>query len=239
MGYQEKFKGVLGTSVVKVFDFNVGKTGLTETQAREAGFDVLNTLTPSTDTPHYYPHHKLLLLKLIADRKTRRILGLQAVGLGETAKRIDIVATALTFGATIDDLPAIDLGYAPPYSTAIDISAHAANILRNKIEGIAQGLTPIELKAMADNGTDFIWLDVRSPDEYKRKRIEDPRVKLIPLGMLRQRINELPKDKKIVTLCKAGLRAYEAQTILKGAGLKDVQFMDGGIEAWPYELLQV
>ena len=235
MGYQEKFRGVLGTSVVKVFDFNVGKTGITEAQAREAGFDVLTTLAPSTDTPHYYPTHKLLLLKLAADRKTRKILGLQAVGLGETAKRIDIVATALSFGATIDDLPAIDLGYAPPYSTAIDISAHAANILRNKIDGIAKAITPMELKAMADNGEDFIWLDVRSPDEYKRKHIEDPRIKLIPLGMLRQRINELRKDRKVVTLCKAGLRAYEAQTILKGAGLKDVQFMDGGMEAWPYQ----
>jgi NADPH-dependent 2,4-dienoyl-CoA reductase/sulfur reductase-like enzyme/rhodanese-related sulfurtransferase len=235
MGYREKFRGILGTAVVKVFDFNVGKTGLTETQAKEAGFDVVTTLNPSSDLPHYFPTHKSMLIKLIADRKSRKILGLQVAGPGETVKRIDVVATAMTLGATIDDLPSIDLGYAPPYSTAIDIVVHAANILRNKIEGTAQALTPIEIKSMTDHGKDFIWLDVRSPEEIKRKHIDDPRIKPIPLGMLRRRINELPKDKKVVTLCKAGLRAYEAQTILNGAGLQDVQFMDGGIEGWPYE----
>ena len=236
MGHQEKFKGVLGTSVVKVFDYNIGKTGLTERQAREAGFDVVTTLNPSTDLPHYFPTHKSMVLKLIADRKSRKILGLQAVGTGDTVKRVDVAATAMTLGATIDDLPAIDLGYAPPYSTAVDIAAHAANILRNKISGVARGITPMQVKAMVDAGEDFIWLDVRSPDEYKKTHIENPRVKLIPLGKLRKQMDELPKDKKIVTFCKISLRGYEAQTILDGAGFKDVQFMDGGIEAWPYDL---
>jgi len=236
MGYGEKFKGILGTAVVKVFDYNVGKSGLTESQAREAKFDVVTTLVPSSDVPHYYPTKKPLLLKLIADRKTRKLLGIQGVGPGEVVKRIDVLAAAMSLGATIDDLPSFDLGYAPPYSTAIDIAAHAANVLRNKIDGIAPFLTPMEVKAMAERGEDFLWLDVRSPEEYKEKRIEDPRVKLVPLGTLRRRIQEIPKDKKIVTLCKAGLRAYEAQTILEGSGFKDVRIMDGGVEAWPYEV---
>jgi NADPH-dependent 2,4-dienoyl-CoA reductase/sulfur reductase-like enzyme/rhodanese-related sulfurtransferase len=236
MGNAEKFKGILGTAVVKVFDYNVGKSGLTESQAREASFDVVTTLVPSSDIPHYYPTKKPLLLKLIADRKTRKLMGIQGVGPGEVVKRIDVLATAMTLGATIDDLPSFDLGYAPPYSTAIDIAAHAANVLRNKIDGIAPFLTPKEVKEMADRGEDFLWLDVRSPEEYKEKRIEDPRVKLIPLGMLRRRIQEIPKDKKIITLCKAGLRAYEAQTILDGSGFKDVRVMDGGVEGWPYEV---
>ena len=88
---------------------------------------------------------------------------------------------------------------------------------------------------MADWGEDFLWLDVGPPEEYKQTRIEDPRVKLVPLGTLRRRIQEIPKNKKIVTLCKAGLRAYEAQTILEGAGFKGVRIMDGGFEGWPYE----
>lgn len=234
MGYKEKFKGVLGTGVVKVFDYNVGKTGLTECQAREAGLDVVTTLSPGTDNAHYYPTHKPVLLKLIADRKTEKILGLQAVGFGETVKRVDVIATALSFGATVDDLPGLDLGYAPPYSTAVDIAAHAANILRNKIEGIAKALTPMQVKGKIDRGEDFIWLDVRTPAEYKKERIEDPRVKLIPLGMLRQRLNELPRDKEIITFCKLSLRGYEAQRILDGEGYPDVKFMDGGLEAWPY-----
>jgi len=235
MGYREKFKGILGTVVVKVFDYNVGKSGLTESQAREAGFEVVTTLIPSSDIPHYYPTKKPLLLKLIADRKTRKLLGIQGAGPGEVVKRIDVLATAMTFGATIDDLPSIDLGYAPPYSTAIDIAAHAANVLRNKIDGVAPFLAPKEVKEMADRGEDFLWLDVRSPEEYKEKRIEDPRVKLVPLGMVRRRLQELPRETRVVTLCKAGLRAYEAQTILAGAGFMDVRVMDGGLEAWPYE----
>ena len=131
----------------------------------------------------------------------------------------------------------LDLGYASPYSTTVDIGAHAANILRNKINGIAKAITPMEVKAKIERGDEFIWLDVRSPAEHREKRIEDPRIKLIPLGMLRQRFHELPKDKEIVTFCKISLRGYEAQTILEGEGYKDVKFMDGGIEAWPYELV--
>ncbi len=236
MGRQEKFTGVLGTSVVKVLRYNAGKTGLTEAQARDLGYPVVTALVPSSDLPHYYPASKPLLLKMIADRKSRKILGLQAVGPGETTKRIDVLAASLHFGATIDELPEIDLGYAPPYSTAIDIAAHAANILRNKIDNIAAAETPGEVKSQVTQGKSFTWLDVRSPQEYARKRIEDPRVKLIPLDSLRQRAGELPKEKKIVTLCKAGLRAYEAQRILNGAGFRDVRFMDGGVEAWPYEI---
>jgi len=191
------------------------------------------------DSAHYHPNHKPLLLKLIADRNTKKLVGLQAVGLGDAVKRVDVMATALTFEATVDELPALDLGYAPPYSTAVDIAAHAANVLSNKIKGIARASTPGELKAKIDRGDDFIWLDVRTPDEHKKERIEDPRVKLIPLGTLRQRLDELPRDKEIVTFCKFSLRGYEAQTILDGEGYKNVKFMDGGTEAWPYGLVRV
>ena len=138
MGMKEKFRGILGTAVVKVFDYNVGKTGLTETQAREAGFDPVTALMPSSDIPHFYPNSRQVFLKLIADRKTRKILGVQVAGPGEGVKRIDVLATAMNFRRHLDDLPAIDLGYAPPYATAIDIAAHAANVLRNKIEGVAR-----------------------------------------------------------------------------------------------------
>ncbi len=237
MGHREKFDGILGTAAVKVFNYNVAKTGLTERQAREAGLDVVTALTAAPDSAHYYPTHKPLLLKLIADRKTKKLLGLQAVGPGETVKRVDVVATALTFGATVDDLAGLDLGYAPPYSTAVDTAAHAANILRNKMDGIARGVTPMEVRAKIERGDDFIFLDVRSAAEHREKRIEDPRVKVIPLGMLRQRLDELPKEKEIITFCKISLRGYEAQKILDGAGFKDVKFMDGGIDAWPYEVV--
>ncbi len=237
VGGQERFPGVLGTAVLKVFDYNVGKTGLTEQQARDAGYDVVTALAPSPDAAHYYPTHKLIFVKLIADGQTGRLLGIQALGAGETVKRVDVIATAIHFGATVEDLTRVDLGYAPPYSTAIDIAAHAANIIRNKMAGLARSISPLEVKVKLERGDEFVWLDVRSPAEYEELRIEDPRIKLIPLGLLRRRVDELPRDGEIIVFCKTSMRGYEAQRILDGAGFQNVRFMDGGIMAWPYEVV--
>jgi len=103
------------------------------------------------------------------------------------------------------------------------------------MNGIAPFLTPMEVKKLANGGEDFLWLDVRSPEEYKEKGIEDPRVKLVPLGILRRNTQELPRGKKLSPSARPGLRAYEAQTILAGSGFKDVRVMNGGMEGWPYE----
>ena len=234
-GGRSTFKGVLGTAVLKVFEMNVGKVGLSEREAREAGYDVVTALTASSDCSFFYPDNKQILIKLVGERVSGRVLGVQGVGPGEVVKRLDVTATALTFGATAEALANVDLGYAPPYSSAIDVIAHAANILRNKMDGLAASLSPLEVKAKADDGEDFVWLDVRSPEEYKARRIDDPRVKLIPLGALRRRLSELPRDKEIIIYCQISLRGYEALRILVGAGFQDAKFMDGGIVWWPYE----
>lgn len=236
-GGDSTFPGSLGTAVLKVFDYNVGKTGLSEREAIAEGFDVVSSLMASPDCTHYYPTQKTIFLKLVADAKTGKLLGLQGVGPGQVVKRVDVVATALSFGATAEDLANVDLGYAPPFSSAIDVVAHAANIIRNKIDGLAHYLSPLEVKAKLDADEDFVWLDVRSPDEYEAMRIEDPRVKLIPLGLLRRRLDELPRDKEIVAFCKISLRGYEAQRILEGEGFDNVKFMDGGIVGWPYKVI--
>ncbi|HEY63716.1 MAG TPA: FAD-dependent oxidoreductase [Caldilineae bacterium] len=237
-GGDEVFPGILGTAIVKVFDYNVGRTGLTEQEARQRGYNVVTCLAPGPDKPHYYPTAQTLLIKLIADADTRRLLGIQAVGPGEADKRVDVAATALRFKATVDDVATLDLTYAPPYSQALDNLIHAANIVRNKIDGLAESISPQEVKAKMDRGDDFILLDVRSPAEYEAVRIEDPRVRLIPLGRLRPSLDDLPRDKEIIPFCKISLRGYEAYRILKGAGFTNVRFMDGGIVAWPYELKQ-
>jgi rhodanese-related sulfurtransferase len=237
-GGKETFPGVVGTAVAKHCDLNIGCTGLTEKKARELGYDVVTTLAPAPDHAHYYPGAKVIFVKLIADRETRRVLGVQVVGPGEAAKRVDVVATALSFGATVDDLATLDLGYAPPYSGALDNVIHAANIIRNKLDGIANAISPIEVQARVDAGEDFLWLDVRGPAEYEAMRIEDPRVKLVPLGKLRASLDELPKDREIIPFCKISLRGYEAQRILEGAGFENVRFMDGGVVGWPYEIVK-
>jgi len=233
-GGDTTFAGVLGTAIVKVFDFSAGKTGLTETAARAAGYDVETLLSPAPDKAHFYSTSKPIALKMVADKTTGRLLGLQAVGAGAVDKRLDAAATALTFRATVDQIAQLDLAYAPPYSAAMDNLIVAADIMKNKLSGEAKGISPREVKAKLDNGDDFVFLDVRSPAEYETVRI--PGAKLVPLGALREKMEGLPRDKEIIAFCKISLRGYEAQKILESGGFKNVRFMDGGILTWPYEL---
>lgn len=235
-GRKTSFRGVLGTAVLKVMGINVAHTGLGEEQARSLGYDVVTSLNPTFDATHYYPQHGRIVLKIIADAKTRRVLGAQGFGVGEIAKRIDVCAAAITFGATLDDIADIDTGYAPPFNTPIDPLHHSVNIIRNKIDGLAVGLKPEQVKEKFDRGDDFIFLDVRTEQQFKYKHIDDDRVTLIPLGEIRRRLGEIPRDKEIVVSCVLGMRAYEALRILKGAGFSNLKFMEGGLEVWPYDL---
>jgi rhodanese-related sulfurtransferase len=234
-GGKTTFPGVVRTAVAKVFEFNIGRTGLGEEEARRMGYELEIALAPAPDKPYYYPTAKHLTLKLIADKKSRRLLGVQGVGRGEVSKRIDVAATALMFGATVDQVADLDLGYAPPYSSALDNIIEAANIVRNKIDGLAEGIPPAALKDKVDKGEEFILLDCRTPKELERARLDVPGLVTIPLGKLRERLNELDRAKETITLCKIGLRSYEAYRILKGAGFKNVRFMDGGLDMWTYE----
>lgn len=233
-GGQATFAGILGTSILRVFSINAGRTGLTETEARAEGYDVETVLSPAPDRAHFFPGAKPIALKLVADRSTGRILGLQAVGEGAVDKRLDAAAAAITFGATADQLSQLDLAYAPPYSAAMDNLIVAADILKNKLAGHGRGISPRKVKQMLDEGDDFILLDVRSPAEHAEVGIEG--AMLVPLGTLRERLESLPRDKEIVTFCKISLRGYEAQKILDAAGFRDVKFLDGGVMMWPYGL---
>lgn len=235
-GGNSTFPGVLGTTVFKVLDYNLARTGLTEKQARGLGRDVLTALVPGPDRAHYYPTAANLLVKLVAEASSGRLLGAQVLGPGDAVKRIDVIATALTFGATIDQVPELDLGYAPPYSSAVDPLAHAANVLRNKRDGLARAITPQQLKTRLDSNEPFVLLDVRTPKERDEVQLPDRRVVWIPLGQLRKRSGELPRDREIVCFCKVSQRGYEAQRVLDGQGFTSARFLDGGLLAWPYSL---
>jgi NADPH-dependent 2,4-dienoyl-CoA reductase/sulfur reductase-like enzyme/rhodanese-related sulfurtransferase len=235
-GGDETFPGVLGTSIAKVFDYNVGRVGLSQWQAEKAGYDVLTSLVPGYEYATYYPNGKEILVKLVAEKSSGKLLGGQVVGPGDTAKRIDVLATALSFSATVDNLTNIDLAYAPPYNSALDPLHNAANVIRNKQSGLARALTPMEVESKLKSGDDFIFLDVRSPGEWAAYRIEAPQARLLPLRELRQKLDKLPPDAEIVIFCHTSVRAYQAQRILDGAGFKNVKFMDGSIAAWPYEI---
>jgi NADPH-dependent 2,4-dienoyl-CoA reductase/sulfur reductase-like enzyme/rhodanese-related sulfurtransferase len=233
-GMEMKFPGVGGTAVFKVLDWNCGTTGLTEKKSRELGYDVVTTITPQSDYSDYIPEAKQIIIKLIADKKTCKLLGCQVLGEGDGIKRIDIAATAIKFDSNVKGIADIDLGYAPAYSTAIDAIAHAANTIRNKIHGLSHGINPIEMKQKLDSSEDFILLDVRRIDELKKVSFKDKRVVNIPIVELKSRVIELSRKKEIIVSCAVGFRAYNGERILRGLGFDNVKYLDGSIMAWPY-----
>ena len=209
---------------------------MTEAAARQHGYEVTTVLVPESDQPHYMPTAKVLIIKLVVDTRTRKLLGAQAVGPGAGDKRMDVAAMAITAGMTVDQLSKVDLCYAPPYSPALDNIITAANVARNKLDGQVLGITPMEVKARLDANKVFVLLDVRSQAEHQQEHLAGST--LIPLGALRSRLGELPKEKEIVAFCKVSLRGYEAAKILQGAGFKRVRVMDGGMAVWPYEKIR-
>lgn len=234
-GGTSRFPGVLGTTVCRVFDYCVARTGLTEVEARRHGYDIVTVSAPAPDKEHFVPNAAMLLLKLVVDRKTRRLLGAQGTGPGAADKRIDVAAMAITAGMTVDQLANADLCYAPPYSPAMDNLITAANVATNKLDGHMRGISAAEVNSMLQRGEDFVFLDVRTPAEHERVRL--PKAQLVPLGTLRGRIAEIPKDKRIVVFCNISLRGYEAALILGAAGCRDCLVLDGGVEMWPFDKL--
>ncbi len=233
-GNRVQFKGILNTVIVKFLDLKTGKTGITEREAKELGMDYISVITAGHDKPHYMEDAKLISIKLIADVKSRKILGMQATGEGDISKRIDVAASLLTTGGTIDDLFDIDLSYAPPFNGPIDNAAVAANALMNKLDGKFRGISPSEARVLM-NDPKTVFLDVRTPTEYKQARLTDSRdIKHIPLGELRNRLSELNRDDEIVAFCKISLRGYEAEGILEGENFKNVRVIEGGLFLWPF-----
>lgn len=233
-GGHSTFRGVLGTAIVKVLEWNVGKTGLTEKEAAKLGYDFVTTTVAGHDKPHYYPDSKLLSVKIIADAGTGKILGAQAYGAGDVSKRIDVFATAITLGATVQSFADVDLAYAPPFSSPIDIAVTAAHGLLNKIAGKFPGMSPLEAFEKL-NDKNVVFLDVRSPAECEQVKLtECDNIQYIPLGQLRTKADEIDKDKEVVAFCKISLRGYEAAVILQGCGFEKVRVLEGGIFAWPY-----
>ncbi|WP_462318027.1 FAD-dependent oxidoreductase [Marinilabilia sp.] len=230
-----KFPGTIQTGICKFFDYAVGITGLSEEKAKEAGFDYERVLNASPDKPGFMDG-KLLITKLVVERKTRRILGAQCLGPGDVSKQLAIWATAIKGNLTVDDMVNADLPYAPPFSLAIDHSIATAHIMENKLRGIFKGISSVDLKEKADRGDDMFILDARGADEYEQMRLGIGET-LIPIGKLRERLHELPEDKnkEIITFCKISLRGYEAAVLLEAHGYTNVKILEGGIMAWPFD----
>lgn len=234
-GNTATFPGTIQTGICKLFDYGVGITGLSEEKAKEANIDFVKIVNASPDKPGFMDG-KLLLTKLLADKNSRKILGAQCIGPGDVSKQLAIWATALKGRLTIEDMVNGDLPYAPPFSLAIDHSIASAHIMQNKMNGLFEGISALDLKEKVDRGEEPFILDVRGADEFEQTRLGIGET-LIPIGMLRKRINELPKDKnrEIITYCKISLRGYEAAMLIKAHGYTNVKVMEGGIVGWPFE----
>jgi NADPH-dependent 2,4-dienoyl-CoA reductase/sulfur reductase-like enzyme/rhodanese-related sulfurtransferase len=235
-GQTTPFSGVMSTSICKVFGMTLGRTGISHKQAENLGFQVESALWTGPDKPHYMPDSGPIAIKLVASKRNRDLLGAQVLGTGDAAKRLDVATAAVHFKANLDDIGAIDISYAPPFSPPIDPLITASHVLTNKMDGLANGLLPLQAKEIMDSQKDIVLLDVRTPQEFSAMRMPDDRVVHIPLGQLRDRLDELPKDKDILAFCKVSMRGYEAQRILQDAGFDRVWFIEGGLLGWPFEL---
>ncbi|MBN2807356.1 MAG: FAD-dependent oxidoreductase [Prolixibacteraceae bacterium] len=235
MGNVVTFKGTIQTGICKVFDYNVGVTGLSEDKAEKLGIRVETVINASPDKPGFM-EGKLLVTKLIVNADTCQVLGAQCIGPGDVSKQIAIWAMAIMGKLCIEDLINADFPYAPPFSLAIDHSIATAHIMQNKRKGRFTGIKPQELKAKLDQKEDIFLLDCRGYDEYEQTRLGKGET-LIPLGLLRERLNELPEDKnkEIITFCKISLRGYEAAVVLQAYGYTNVKVLEGGLAAWHYK----
>lgn len=217
-GGQKTYPGVLGTGVVKLPGLNVGRTGLTEAQAKEAGYDVITALVPTDDKAHYYPDASFFITKVIADKTTRKLLGVQVFGPGEVDKMVDIAVMGINMDAKLDDFENADFAYAPPFSTAIHPFVQAVYVLMNKIDGTFVSMTPAEYAAGAAEG--YRVVDVQ-PEPAIRGAF------FVNLGQVNGEIEGLGKDEKLLLVCAKGKRAYFLQNRMRYYGYENTVVLEG------------
>lgn len=215
------YGGCMGTGVVRLLDdLNAGRTGLTEAQAKEAGFDAVSVTCVTDDKAHYYPGASSFVTKLIADRADGKLLGIQVVGAGSVDKMVDIAVTGIAMGAKVADFTTMDFAYAPPFSTAIHPFAQACCILTNKLAGELESFTPAEYAAGAARG--YKVIDVQPAPSI-------PGAMWVDLTKVTGPIEGLAQDEKLLLVCTKGKRGYFLQNRLKAFGYTNTRVLEGGV----------
>ncbi|MEM5568138.1 FAD-dependent oxidoreductase [Aerococcus viridans] len=214
-GLKRKNKGSIGTAIVRVFKMAAASTGLNERQLQQSdeAYEVIHIQGKSH--AGYYPNAKTIVLKLLFHPTTGKIYGAQAIGEDGVDKRIDIIATAIKAGMTVQELPELEFTYAPPFGSAKDPVNMAGYVALNLMEGISESVQWYELEDKQAEG--YLLLDVRNEGELKSNGRLKGAVN-IPLDSLRDRMTELPKEQPIIVSCHSGLRSYAAERILKQNG---------------------
>ncbi len=219
-GSQTEYPGVLGTGVAKLpGDICAGRTGLTETAAAAEGYQTETVISVVDDKAHYYPGAGSFIIKMVADKETHKLLGVQVLGNGAVDKITDIAVTAISLGATAEQLASMDFAYAPPFSTAIHPFAHTVNILLNKLNGGLDSFTPVEYEAGAAEGYRIVDCAIQ------------PSLPAYPYLDLTKIEGEVPgfgREEKLLLVCAKGKRAYMVQNRLKYYGYTNTKVLEGG-----------
>jgi len=213
-------KGFIGSSAIKVFDYNGASTGLNESLIKvmdmKINYDIVRLIL--SDKVGIMPDAAPMHFKLLFEVPTGKILGAQAIGKGDVTKIIDVIATAIKFGGTLEDLKDLELCYAPPFSTAKDVTNYAGYVGSNLLNGDYKQVNVDKVRELVKNNAYII--DVREKCEYENGNIKGSYN--IPLSELRQRINEIPKDLPVYMHCRTGQRSYNAVLALRNLGYNNV-----------------
>ncbi|MFW2369136.1 MAG: FAD-dependent oxidoreductase [Desulforhopalus sp.] len=234
-GIPSRFKGGVGSFIVKAFELSVGSVGLSLSAARAEGFDADFSLSSPSDRAHFFPGQDILCLQLIFDRRTRKVLGLQGTGPMNDAlsARIDAAAVALSAGATIDDFGNIEMAYSPPFSAAIDPINAAAYVADNLTDNRMRQIAMEDFFSWMENPSlhpDWLVLDVRHEKQAAPfvERFGPEFWLSLPYDEVRDRYAELPTDKVMVIFCNAGSRSFEIQVFLDHVGRRNNTVLPGG-----------
>ena len=241
-GGDAKFSGGVGTWCVKLFDYSACGVGLTLSRAKQAGFNAKSVMCEQLDRAHFYPEKSMMTLELTFDATTRQILGVQGFCKdGDALKaRIDAVAMLLQFGPhTLDDLANAELGYAPPFSAALDVLNVVANVADNVLSGQMNGISSREFSSLWENRHEngYYFADARPEVAGLKTEAKYPGAwHVLPLERVigensSEYIDKLPKNGKIVLICNTGLRAFNVMLSLKNAGINNVVNTMGGMQS--------
>lgn len=223
-GRNSRYKGSMGTSVIKLFDLTAASVGLTEKAAKDSGYDFESVILSPSSHAGYYPGATTMTMKVVFDKSSFQILGAQIVGYDGVDKRIDVIATAISAGLKATELKDLELAYAPPYSSAKDPVNMAGFIIDNIASGIVKQFHINEIDTLPKDGS-FTLLDTRTEKEYSRGHVEG--FINIPVDSLRERLSEIDKTKPVYVMCQSGLRSYISCRILTGEGFDCYNFAGG------------
>ncbi len=223
LGRNESYQGTQGTAICKIFDLAVASTGKNEKQLKREGIAYEKVYVHTASHASYYPGAEVVSFKMLFDPQTGKIFGAQAVGKDGIDKRIDVMAVAQRAGMTVEQLQHLELTYAPPFGSAKDVINQAAFVATNLMKGDARAIHFDEIDNLTD---EQVLLDVRNPMELQNMGYLPGAIN-IPVDQLRQRMNELPKDKEIVIYCQVGLRGNVAYRQLVNNGFKARNLIGG------------